>query len=103
MLRRREVLRDEMKRIAMLPLSSRISSAALLILLPWILGQSQESKPDESVWFVLSEGYGKKLEVEPIGRITAGKILKVPAGCDPAEPEYKRFVSAYLQRARPIQ
>src|SRR6202158_3343435 len=72
-------------------------SAAVLIFLSRTFGHSQETKPSESVWFVLSEGHGGKLEIEPIGRIAGGSILRVPAGCDADDQEYERFVSAYLQ------
>jgi hypothetical protein len=74
-----------------------ICSATLLIVLPWAFGQSQQAKPNGSVWFVLEEEPRGKLSIDPIGKVVDGKIVRVPTGCDADDPEYKKFEAAYLQ------
>jgi hypothetical protein len=74
-----------------------------IVCLSSTFGQSQQPvKPSESVWFALQEEFGgRRLYVDPIGTVAAGKIFPAPSGCGEEEdPGFKKFQTTYL---RPLQ
>jgi hypothetical protein len=55
----------------------------------------QPAKTNEAIWFALEAQRGI-LNIDPIAKVVAGKILPVPTGCEPGDPEYKKFEAMYL-------
>jgi hypothetical protein len=75
-----------------------VCAVLALVCLSSTVSRSQQSvKSTESIWFTLQEEPRGKLSIDPIAKVVDGKILPVPTGCEPDDPEYKKFETAYLQ------
>jgi hypothetical protein len=75
-----------------------VCAALALVCLSSTVSRSRQSiKSTESVWFALQEEPRGKLSIDPIAKVVDGKILSVPTGCEPDDPEYKKFEIAYLR------
>jgi hypothetical protein len=82
----------------------RLLCAVFLALFSSTLARpTAQSSNDQVVWFVLLEEPRGRLSIDPLGKVSAGKVSSVPSGCDAEDPSYKDFEASYLKQGKSYQ
>jgi hypothetical protein len=80
---------------------SFISSTILAVLLIWISaipGQSPKLiENKDTIWFAVRGIGEQRLAVDPIANVVDRRILKVPEGCEEADPTFLKFSEKHLR------